>query len=115
MRSDQNKPNLPWWVELLFVQIGLPDSWLRTFLKSKKKSKVFVEENKKIIIVSLLTIGGLIYTNPIFKSSRIQNICIDASLDYVKDKIPYEERLNKKASLAWAIRFCNGGDIDSIN
>jgi len=30
--------NLPWWVELLFVQIGLPDSLLIKILKSKKNS-----------------------------------------------------------------------------
>ena len=29
--------NLPWWVELLFVQIGLPDKLLIRILKAKKK------------------------------------------------------------------------------
>ena len=28
--------NLPWWVELLFVQIGLPDKLLIKILKAKK-------------------------------------------------------------------------------
>ena len=31
--------NLPWWVELLFVQIGLPDKLLIKILKAKKTSK----------------------------------------------------------------------------
>ena len=31
----KDKP-LPWWVELLFVQIGLPDKILIKILKSKK-------------------------------------------------------------------------------
>ena len=30
--------DLPWWVELLFVQIGLPNKFLIKFLKTKKKS-----------------------------------------------------------------------------
>ena len=29
--------DLPWWVELLFVQIGLPDKFLIKILKTKKK------------------------------------------------------------------------------
>ena len=29
--------DLPWWVELLFVQIGLPDKFLVKILKTKKK------------------------------------------------------------------------------
>ena len=31
--------DLPWWVELLFVQIGLPDKLLIKILKAKKTSK----------------------------------------------------------------------------
>ena len=31
--------NLPWWVEFLFVQIGLPDRLLIKILKAKKTSK----------------------------------------------------------------------------
>ena len=31
--------DLPWWVEFLFVQIGLPDKLLIKILKAKKKSK----------------------------------------------------------------------------
>ena len=39
--SDKNQTKLPWWVELLFVQIGLPDSWLSKYLKKKKRSSKF--------------------------------------------------------------------------
>ena len=34
--KKQKDKDLPWWVELLFVQIGLPDSLLIKILKSKK-------------------------------------------------------------------------------
>ena len=35
--------DLPWWVELLFVQIGLPDKLLIKILKAKKTSKEFIK------------------------------------------------------------------------
>ena len=38
--SNSKRPkeiDLPWWVEFLFVQVGLPDSWLRSWLKAKKQ------------------------------------------------------------------------------
>ena len=40
--------NLPWWVELLFVQIGLPDKLLIKILKAKKNSKELIKNEKKI-------------------------------------------------------------------
>ena len=36
--------DLPWWVELLFVQIGLPDKLLIKILKAKKTSKEFFKK-----------------------------------------------------------------------
>ena len=41
---------LPWWVELLFVQIGLPDKLLIKILKAKKKSKDLFKNDKKFVI-----------------------------------------------------------------
>ena len=32
--------DLPWWVELLFVQIGLPDKLLIKLLKAKKVLRI---------------------------------------------------------------------------
>jgi len=37
---------LPWWVELLFVQIGLPDNLLIKILKSKKHLKNLLKMKK---------------------------------------------------------------------
>ena len=44
---------LPWWVELLFVQVGLPDKLLIKILKAKKTSKEFIKNEKKSIIIFL--------------------------------------------------------------
>jgi len=55
--NTSEKPNkkknkkLPWWVELLFVQIGLPDNLLIKILKAKKKSRELIDNEKKIIDV----------------------------------------------------------------
>ena len=37
--------DLPWWVELLFVQIGLPDKLLVKILRANKQSKELIREN----------------------------------------------------------------------
>ena len=38
--SKKNKDRaLPWWVELLFVQLGLPDKYLIKILKPKRRLK----------------------------------------------------------------------------
>ena len=42
--------DLPWWVELLFVQIGLPDKLLIKILKAKKTYKEFIINDKKSLI-----------------------------------------------------------------
>ena len=46
--KKKNDKDLPWWVELLFVQIGLPDKLLIKILKAKKTSKEFIKNEKKI-------------------------------------------------------------------
>ena len=51
--------NLPWWVELLFVQIGLPDKLLIKILKAKKTSKEFIKNEKKSILIFLFVITTL--------------------------------------------------------
>ena len=38
--------DLPWWVELLFVQIGLPDKLLVKILKAKRNSKELIKNEK---------------------------------------------------------------------
>ena len=52
--KKRNNRDLPWWVELLFVQIGLPDKLLLKILKAKKKSKEFIKNDKKSLITFLL-------------------------------------------------------------
>ena len=48
LKKKKNK-DLPWWVELLFVQIGLPGKLLIKILKTQKKTSEFIKTEKKII------------------------------------------------------------------
>ena len=43
--------DLPWWVELLFVQIGLPDNLLIKILKTKKKAKELIKNEQKLLVI----------------------------------------------------------------
>ena len=44
--NKKDEKSLPWWVELLFVQIGLPDKWLIKVLKSKKNFTDLLKNQK---------------------------------------------------------------------
>ena len=49
--------DLPWWVELLFVQIGLPEKLLIKILKTKKNVKESIENDKKSLIIFIFLIS----------------------------------------------------------
>ena len=110
-RKASSLPDLPWWVELLFVQIGLPDSWLRNLLKTKKTTKRIIVDNKYALAYAILAFGIVTYTYPIIKQAELNNSCINNSSDYVRAKIKNSEIIDKKLLLAISTRFCNGGDI----
>ena len=67
--------DLPWWVEFLFVQIGLPDKLLIKILKSKKTSKEFIKNEKKSIIIFLFVITTLAYFYPVIKHAKNKLDC----------------------------------------
>ncbi len=111
MRDSNANKNLPWWVELLFVQIGLPDYWLRSFLKARKRSKIFFKENRNTIGITTLLILTLAYFYPMIRLSSLHNECINNSKSYVRSKIGEKELLSDKEIKAIIINFCNGGFI----
>ena len=63
--------DLPWWVELLFVQVGLPDKLLIKILKAKKTSKEFIKKENKSIIIFLFLITTLAYFYPVLNMQKI--------------------------------------------
>ena len=81
--KNKKAKDLPWWVELFFVQIGLPDKLLIKILKAKKTSKEFIENDKKSIIIFLFLIGTLAYFYPVIKHAKNKLDCEVIAKDYI--------------------------------
>ncbi len=101
--------DLPWWVELLFVQIGLPDKLLIKILKAKKTSKEFIKNENKSIIIFLFVITSLAYFYPVIKQAKNKLDCEAIAKNYIiknKNIIGINNREIKMIST----NFCNGGE-----
>ncbi len=108
--SNKNQKKLPWWVELLFVQIGLPDSWLSLYLKKKKKAYNFINQNKKPIFYCTLLIAGTLYIYPIVRYTSSSASCIDKTTKYLKSTNP--KKVNNMMDLnSIAVGYCHGGSL----
>ncbi len=100
---------LPWWVELLFIQIGLPDKLLIKILKAKKTSKEFIKNEKKSIIIFLFVITALAYFYPVIKHAKNKLDCEAIAKNYIiknKNTIGINNREIKMLST----NFCYGGE-----
>ena len=116
-KKKKNK-NLPWWVELLFVQIGLPYNLLIKILKAKKKSKELVNNDKKSLITFLFAITTLVYFYPVVKHAKNKLDCEKIAKNYIiqnKNVIQFSNRNLKMLST----NFCYGGEeiyeIENLN
>ena len=101
--------DLPWWVELLFVQIGLPDKLLIKILKAKKTSKEFIKNENKSIIIFLFVITTLAYFYPVIKHAKNKLDCEEIAKNYIiknKNIIGINNREIKMIST----NFCYGGE-----
>ena len=101
--------DLPWWVELLFVQIGLPDKLLIKILKAKKTSKEFIKNENKLIIIFLFLITTLAYFYPVIKHAKNKLDCEVIAKNYIiknKNAIGINNREIKMLST----NFCYGGE-----
>ena len=100
---------LPWWVELLFVQIGLPDKLLIKILKAKKTSKEFIKNEKKSIIIFLFVITTLAYFYPVIKHAKNKLDCEAIAKNYIiKNKNTLE--INNREIKMISTNFCYGGE-----
>ena len=101
--------DLPWWVELLFVQIGLPDKFLIKILKTKKKAKELINNDKKSLITVLFVIASLSYFYPVVKHAKNKLDCESTAKNYIiKNKNIFG--INKKELKMLSINFCYGGE-----
>jgi len=101
--------DLPWWVELLFVQIGLPDKLLIKILKAKKTSKEFIKNEKESIIIFLFVITTLAYFYPVIKHAKNKLDCEAIAKNYIiKNKSTI--RINNREIKMLSTNFCYGGE-----
>ncbi len=101
--------DLPWWVELLFVQLGLPDKLLIKILKAKKTSKEFIKNENKSIIIFLFVVITLAYFYPTIKHAKNKLDCEANAKNYIiknKNIIGINNREIKMIST----NFCYGGE-----
>ncbi len=107
--NTKKEKSLPWWVELLFVQIGLPDKWLIKVLKSKKKYTDLLKNEKKSIVIFLFFLAGLIYFYPIVKYSKNRLDCENNAQNYIVNNKNLMN-INRNQLKMLSTNFCNGGD-----
>ena len=107
--KKKNDKDLPWWVELLFVQIGLPDKLLIKILKAKKTSKEFIKNEKKSIIIFLFVITTLAYFYPVIKHAKNKLDCEAIAKNYIiKNKNIIG--INNSELKMISTNFCYGGE-----
>ena len=107
--SKKKNKDLPWWVELLFVQIGLPDKLLIKILKTQKKVKDLIKNDKKSIITVLFVFTTLSYFYPVIKHAKSKLDCEKIAKHYIiKNKNILG--INKNELKMLSTNFCYGGE-----
>ena len=109
-QSSKKKKNkdLPWWVEFLFVQIGLPDKLLIKILKAKKTSKELIKNEKRSLITVLFVVTALAYFYPVIKHAKNKLDCEAIAKNYIiKNK--NTSGINNREIKMLSSNFCYGG------
>jgi len=107
--KKKNDKKLPWWVELLFVQIGLPDKLLIKILQTQKKSKELIKNEKKSLLIFLFAIITLAYFYPVIKHAKDKLNCQATAKNYIiKNKNTV--RINNSELEMLSTNFCYGGE-----
>ena len=105
----KKKQDLPWWVELLFVQMGLPDNLLIKILNAKKKTKDLFKKDKKLLIIFFSIISIMAYLYPPIKHAKNKLDCQKVAQNYITENKNIT-RINKKELKMLSINFCSGGE-----
>ncbi len=107
--SKINQKRLPWWVELLFVQIGLPDNWLIYILKTKKNTLSFYNQKKKYFFLIFLILFTLGYFQPVIRDSNSKLKCQRAAYNFIKEINLFKSE-NLEILEMLSVNYCNGGN-----
>ena len=109
-KQKKKKNNeVPWWVELLFVQIGLPDKLLIKILNTKKKAKELIKNDQKLLITFLFLITLMAYFYPVIKHSKNKLDCESIAKNYIT-KNKKTNNIDKQELKMLSINFCYGGE-----
>ena len=101
--------DLPWWVELLFVQIGLPDKLLVKILKNQRKAKEFIKTEKKSLYIFLFIITSFAYFYPVIRHAKNKLDCEAIAKNYIiKNKNTFG--INNRELKMLSTNFCYGGE-----
>ena len=112
--SQINQKRLPWWVEILFVQIGLPDKWLIKILKTKKNTLDIYRDKKKFIFLIFLFLFTLGYFQPVIKYSNSKLKCQKTSYGFIKSIYRLRNETPQMLEML-AVNYCHGGnEIDYL-
>ena len=107
-RKKKDK-DLPWWVELLFVQIGLPDRLLIKILRTNKHARELIKNEKKFFITFFFVIIALAYFYPVIKHSKNKLDCEAIAKNYIiKNK--NTTGINNREIKMLSTNFCYGGE-----
>ena len=107
--GKKKSKDLPWWVEFLFVQVGLPDTLLIKILKAKKQTKELFKNEKKSLISILLLLATLGYFYPVIKHAKNKLDCETIAKDYIiKNK--NIKQINNRELKMLTTNFCYGGE-----
>ena len=101
--------SLPWRVEFLFVQVGLPDNLLIKILKTKKKAKELIKNDKKSLLIFLFVITLMAYFYPVIKHSKNKLDCESIAKNYIT-KNKKTNNIDKQELKMLSINFCYGGE-----
>ena len=107
--SQLSQKRLPWWVELLFVQIGLPDKWLIKILKTKKNTIEMYREKKKLIFFIFLFLFTLGYFQPVIKYSNSKLNCQKTAFNFINKSTSFKNENIKRVKML-SVNFCSGGN-----
>ena len=107
--KKNKKDDLPWWVEILFVQIGLPEKFLIKILRAKKKSKDLINIDKRTLTTCFFAIFTLAYFYPVVKHAKNKLDCEAIAKNYIiKNK--NVSRFQKSELRMLSTNFCYGGE-----
>ena len=100
--------DLPWWVELLFVQIGLPEKLLIKILQAKKKSKELIKNDKNSLLTFCFILATLAYFYPVIKNAKKQLDCERIAKNYIIKNKNFSGFNNNELKML-STNFCYGG------